>query len=117
MTEVRTRIERRQSSRIRIFGDLHGRVIQLDVLVVLRDIGAGGFAIESPQMFHAGTELRDGQLVVTGGRVLCVTALGETVRFAQHRAYQAVEGVQFAGAQFRRDIGWRAIRGRPSTNG
>ena len=66
-------------------------------------------------VFHAGTELRDGQLVVTGGRVLCVTALGESVRFAQHRAYQAVDEVQFAGAQFRRDIGWRAVRGRPST--
>jgi phosphoribosylamine--glycine ligase len=66
-------------------------------------------------VFHAGTELRGGQLVVTGGRVLCVTALGETVRFAQHRAYQAVDEVQFAGAQFRRDIGWRALRGRPPT--
>jgi phosphoribosylamine---glycine ligase len=68
-------------------------------------------------VFHAGTQQRDGQLVVTGGRVLCVTALGETVRFAQHRAYQAVDEVQFAGAQFRRDIGWRAVRGRPPTAG
>jgi phosphoribosylamine--glycine ligase len=66
-------------------------------------------------VFHAGTELRDGRLIVTGGRVLCVTALGETVRFAQHRAYQAVDEVQFEGAQFRRDIGWRALRGRPPT--
>jgi phosphoribosylamine---glycine ligase len=67
-------------------------------------------------VFHAGTELRDGHLIVTGGRVLCVTALGETVRFAQHRAYQAVDEVRLAGAQFRRDIGWRALRGRPPTN-
>ena len=67
-------------------------------------------------VFHAGTELRDGRVIVTGGRVLCVTALGETVRFAQHRAYQAVDEVQLAGAQFRRDIGWRALRGRPPTN-
>ena len=66
-------------------------------------------------VFHAGTALRDGRLIVTGGRVLCVTALGETVRFAQHRAYQAVDEVQFEGAQFRRDIGWRALRGRPPT--
>jgi phosphoribosylamine--glycine ligase len=66
-------------------------------------------------VFHAGTELRDERLIVTGGRVLCVTALGETVRFAQHRAYQAVDEVQFEGAQFRRDIGWRALRGRPPT--
>jgi phosphoribosylamine--glycine ligase len=67
-------------------------------------------------VFHAGTELRDGRVIVTGGRVLCVTALGESVRFAQHRAYQAVDEVQLAGAQFRRDIGWRALRGRPPTS-
>jgi hypothetical protein len=50
------RTERRQSSRIRIFGDLHGRVVQVDVLVILRDISVGGFAIESPQMFQSGAE-------------------------------------------------------------
>ncbi|MGE5161626.1 MAG: phosphoribosylamine--glycine ligase [Betaproteobacteria bacterium] len=62
--------------------------------------------------FHAGTALADGRLVVTGGRVLCVTALGDTVRAAQKRAYEAVDQVAFDGAQFRRDIGHRALRQR-----
>jgi phosphoribosylamine--glycine ligase len=60
--------------------------------------------------FHAGTALEDGRLVVTGGRVLCVTALGDTVRAAQKLAYQAVDQVLFDGAQFRRDIGHRALK-------
>jgi phosphoribosylamine---glycine ligase len=63
--------------------------------------------------FHAGTALEDGRLVVTGGRVLCVTALGDTVRAAQKLAYQAVGQVAFDGAQFRRDIGHRALK-KPS---
>lgn len=67
--------------------------------------------------FHAGTTWHDGQLVTSGGRVLCVTALGETVRAAQKRAYEAVDDVAFDGMQFRRDIGHRALknnRGEPS---
>jgi phosphoribosylamine--glycine ligase len=60
--------------------------------------------------FHAGTALEDGRLVVTGGRVLCVTALGDTVRAAQKLAYQAVDQVAFDGAQFRGDIGHRALK-------
>jgi phosphoribosylamine--glycine ligase len=60
--------------------------------------------------FHAGTALEGGTPVVTGGRVLCVTALGENVRAAQKLAYQAVDQVAFDGAQFRRDIGHRALR-------
>ena len=59
--------------------------------------------------FHAGTALEDGQLLTSGGRVLCVTALGETVRAAQKRAYDAVDEVAFEGMQFRRDIGYRAL--------
>ena len=59
--------------------------------------------------FHAGTALADGTLTVTGGRVLCVTALGDSVRAAQQLAYAAVDQVTFAGAQFRRDIGHRAL--------
>jgi len=62
--------------------------------------------------FHAGTALEDGRLVVTGGRVLCVTALGDTVRVAQKLAYEAVDQVAFDGAQFRRDIGHRALKSR-----
>jgi phosphoribosylamine--glycine ligase len=60
--------------------------------------------------FHAGTTVADGQLVTSGGRVLCVVGLGDSVRIAQRAAYQAVDQIQFDGAQFRRDIGWRAIK-------
>jgi phosphoribosylamine--glycine ligase len=60
--------------------------------------------------FHAGTAIRDGVLRTSGGRVLCVTALGGTPMLAQKRAYDAVTGVRFEGMQFRQDIGYRAIR-------
>ncbi len=62
------------------------------------------------QVFHAGTTLADGQLSTSGGRVMCVTALGDSVRQAQQRALDAVHQVRFAGAQWRSDIGHRAIR-------
>ncbi len=62
------------------------------------------------QVFHAGTMVQDGQLVANGGRVLCVTALGDNVRLAQQRALQAVQEVQMDGAQWRSDIGHRAIK-------
>ena len=61
-------------------------------------------------VFHAGTRrTEDGVLLTSGGRVLCVTALGDSVRLAQQRAYQHLSGIRFEGAQFRTDIGWRAI--------
>ena len=60
---------------------------------------------EDCMVFHAGTALRGDQVVVNGGRVLCVTALGDSVKMAQRRAYQALEGIRFDGMQFRRDIG------------
>jgi phosphoribosylamine--glycine ligase len=63
-------------------------------------------------VFHAGTQLVDGSLRTTGGRVLCVTALGDSVRAAQKRAYEAVEQARFDGAQYRRDIGHRALKSR-----
>ncbi|MDE2428760.1 MAG: phosphoribosylamine--glycine ligase [Burkholderiales bacterium] len=59
--------------------------------------------------FHAGTALIDKQLSVTGGRVLCVVGLGDTVKLAQKHAYETVEKIHFDGAQYRRDIGWRAM--------
>ena len=70
---------------------------------------------EDYHVFHAGTALRDNKVVTSGGRVLCVTALGDTVRVAQKRAYEVAEGIQFAGKQMRRDIGFRAIGARKST--
>ncbi len=66
-------------------------------------------------VFHAGTALAGGKVVVDGGRVLCVTALGDSVRVAQRRAYEIAEGIQFAGRQMRRDIGFRAIGAKKST--
>jgi phosphoribosylamine--glycine ligase len=61
------------------------------------------------KVFHAGTALAAGGPVTAGGRVLCVTALGETVRQAQRSAYAAVEGIHFDGMQYRKDIGNRAL--------
>jgi phosphoribosylamine---glycine ligase len=61
-------------------------------------------------VFHAGTSLKDGQLLSTGGRVLCVTALGDSAKLAQQRAYEHLRGIQFDGVQYRRDIGHRAIK-------
>lgn len=63
-------------------------------------------------VFHAGTELTDGQVITSGGRVLCVTALGHNVRTAQRRAYEIAGAIRFDGMQLRRDIGHRAIDGR-----
>jgi len=60
-------------------------------------------------VFHAGTCMQDGKVLTNGGRVLCVTALGDTVRVAQRRAYEVADQIQFAGRQMRRDIGFRAI--------
>jgi phosphoribosylamine--glycine ligase len=65
-------------------------------------------------VFHAGTRLEDGKVLTNGGRVLCVTALGDTVRVAQRRAYEVAEQIQFAGRQMRRDIGYRAIAAKRS---
>jgi phosphoribosylamine---glycine ligase len=61
-------------------------------------------------VFHAGTRLRDGQILTDGGRVLCVTALGRTVTEAQARAYALVERIGWQDAYYRRDIGHRALR-------
>ncbi len=66
-------------------------------------------AADDLHIFHAGTAVEDGTIVVSGGRVLAVTALGDSVRMAQKRAYEAVADVHFDGMQYRRDIGWRAL--------
>jgi phosphoribosylamine--glycine ligase len=65
--------------------------------------------LEDAHVFHAGTAMQDGQVVTSGGRVLCVTALGTMVKMAQKRAYEIADQIQFDGCQMRRDIGWRAI--------
>lgn len=61
------------------------------------------------KVFHAGTRLENDLVVTSGGRVLCVTALGETVAAAQQRAYQLAADIQWEGSFCRRDIGYRAI--------
>jgi phosphoribosylamine--glycine ligase len=65
---------------------------------------------EDLMVFHAGTTLQGDELSVTGGRVLCVTALGVTAKAAQQRAYEGLSGIRFDGAQYRTDIGHRALR-------
>jgi phosphoribosylamine--glycine ligase len=60
--------------------------------------------------FHAGTRLENGALVTNGGRVLCVTALGDSLRIARSRAYDAIERIRYDGMQYRRDIGHRALK-------
>ncbi len=60
-------------------------------------------------VFHAGTRLEQEQVLTSGGRVLCVTALGDSLKIAQRRAYEVAEQIHFDGCQMRRDIGWRAL--------
>ncbi|HEY5039003.1 MAG TPA: phosphoribosylamine--glycine ligase [bacterium] len=61
-------------------------------------------------VFHAGTASKDGQVVTAGGRVLCVTGLGKDIREAIEAAYRGVAEIHFEGAQYRKDIGWRALQ-------
>ena len=67
------------------------------------DMGGG-------KVFHAGTTMKDGQLVTSGGRVLCATAVGATVAEAQQQAYRLADSIRWEGMFMRRDIGWRAVR-------
>jgi phosphoribosylamine---glycine ligase len=62
------------------------------------------------RVFHAGTRLEGKDLLTSGGRVLCVTALGDSVKMARGRAYEAVDRIRFDGMQYRKDIGHRAIK-------
>ena len=61
-------------------------------------------------VFHAGTTAKEGQTLSSGGRVLCVTVLADSVKQAQHKAYEVAKGIHFDGQQYRRDIGFRAIK-------
>jgi len=62
------------------------------------------------KVFQAGTRQQGGSIVTDGGRVLAVTALGQTIADAQRRAYQAMGKINFEGMHFRKDIGHQAIR-------
>jgi phosphoribosylamine--glycine ligase len=76
--------------------------------------GISGIPAETPECvtFHAGTKLTEGHLSTSGGRVLCVVGLGDSVKVAQQNAYAAADQIHFDGAQLRRDIGWRALKRR-----
>ncbi len=76
---------------------------------VIHGLPAGNAAGDDAHVFHAGTADDHGNVVTNGGRVLCVTALGDTVAAAQKRAYEAAATIAFDGMQYRKDIGYRAI--------
>ncbi len=77
---------------------------------VISGLPTGGNPADSQCMvFHAGTTEQDGRTLTSGGRVLCVTGLGDSVKMAQSIAYKGIETLSFEGMQFRRDIGYRAI--------
>lgn len=71
--------------------------------------GLDHLATASAKVFHAGTAIKDDQVVTNGGRVLCATALGNTVADAQRAAYELAAGIEFNGVYKRSDIAWRAI--------
>ena len=76
---------------------------------VIRGLPDAHAVNEDNHVFHAGTVLQGNDVVTSGGRVLCVTALGHNARTAQKRAYEIAAGISFDGMQMRRDIGYRAI--------
>ncbi len=67
-------------------------------------------ATEDCRVFHAGTKLENKKLMTNGGRVLCVTALGGSLKMARTRAYEATDAIRFDGMQYRKDIGHRALK-------
>ncbi|MBC7803891.1 MAG: phosphoribosylamine--glycine ligase [Candidatus Parcubacteria bacterium] len=73
-------------------------------------------ATEDCRVFHAGTRLEGKRVLTSGGRVLCVTALGDSLRMARTRAYEAADSIRFEGMQLRKDIGHRALRDPGSTS-
>ncbi len=67
-------------------------------------------ATEDCRVFHAGTKLDGKRVLTSGGRVLCVTALGDSLKMARTRAYEAADSIRFDGMQYRKDIGHRALK-------
>jgi phosphoribosylamine--glycine ligase len=74
--------------------------------------GLESAASDGAQIFHAGTRRENGEIVTSGGRVLAVTALGDTVAAARARAYEAVGKIHFDGCHYRRDIAESAVGGK-----
>ena len=75
--------------------------------------GLAGADNATTKVFHAGTSQQGNNTLTHGGRVLCVTALGDTLAQAQHNAYQAVQGIHWPGVHYRKDIGYRALKNGP----
>ena len=65
--------------------------------------------VADTRVFHAGTALEGGEVVTTGGRVLCVVGMGKSVAAAQAKAYERIKQLGFEGMQYRTDIGYRAV--------
>ena len=91
-----------------------GRARRRSTIPEGRDAGSPIAGVEDAEelgalVFHAGTAMRDGQLVTSGGRILNVTGLGDTLEEARARAYEACERISFPGARFRRDIADKAV--------
>ncbi|MDD6659279.1 MAG: phosphoribosylamine--glycine ligase [Eubacteriales bacterium] len=72
--------------------------------------GLSNGQLDGVTVYHAGTAIKDGKLVTSGGRVLGVTALGDTLEDALKKSYEAVEKINFDGAHYRKDIGARALK-------
>ena len=79
---------------------------------VIEGLGVRTTPTDDCLVFHAGTQLNDGVVTTAGGRVLCVTAMGDSVKVAQSRAYAMIDTIRFDGMQYRHDIGHRAIARR-----
>jgi phosphoribosylamine---glycine ligase len=78
---------------------------------VIHGLPAGDSSVgDDAVVFHAGTARQEGKTFVSGGRVLCVTALADSVKQAQARVGQVIRGIAFDGMQYRRDIGFRAVK-------
>jgi phosphoribosylamine--glycine ligase len=80
-----------------------------DVITGLPKLLTSDGSSEDGKVFHAGTALRDGEVVTNGGRVLCAVALGDTTAEAQRAAYALVDQIKWKGAYYRTDIGYRAV--------
>jgi phosphoribosylamine--glycine ligase len=74
------------------------------------EIGGLPKGAEDCRVFHAGTKLDGKKVVTNGGRVLCVTALGDSLKTARARAYESVDAIRFEGMQYRKDIGHRGLK-------
>ena len=75
-----------------------------------RSLQGSGPAADGVEVFHAGTAVRDGEFVTAGGRVLVAAAVGADLDEALAKVYRRLAEIDFEGMQYRRDIGWRALR-------